>query len=126
MNETGHPVYSEIMFKGSDETPLEIDLSNDFDSKRIVIRGEGRNRHINIFLGNGWVDLLIDLHGWKDAKHYAYIASTLGVNYTGAPDVKRAMGLAWAISRHSSVYDHFWWFSKEGLDKLFDYICERL
>jgi len=116
------PVYTDIIFEGSNEEPLELDFGTEFVPRIVIIKGEGGNRELCVRFRDGSVDLHVDLHVY-DGKHYAYIAPSEISAY--ASDRYAQKTLVYIINALGiyGTWDRTWWiYTKEQLNELFKYL----
>ena len=104
--------YSEIMYDGGFEHPITITFpANDFSMK---LTGEGGNRHLVLYDGNGSVDLWVDTH--CDEKE-AYIHS---IHIEGNPSARFLYYIMSMLQDYTfRLEHHFWWFTLDRLDRMF-------
>lgn len=115
------PVYTDIIFDGSDEEPMELD----FGTRKVTLSGEGSNRWLYVLLGDGWVRLWIDLHVC-DGKHYAYITPA-DIGFTGSPDINRFKWLMFKLSSFAGKINRYsYLYTKDQLNGLFKSIVEMM
>lgn len=108
--------YTDIMYEGSYEHPLYL------NDGKIVLTGEGGNRHILISAGDGWIDVWVDLHIYKRAKE-AFIGLFGGVTFTGHPNPNVVRDVLFDILRYSDfskTQSSTCQFSLIELNKLFE------
>lgn len=108
--------YTDIMYEGTNEKPLYL------NDGKIVLTGEGGNRHILISARDGWIDVWVDLHTYGSTKK-AFIGLFGGVSFTGKPDPTVVRSVIFDILRYSDfskTQESICYFSLIGLNKLFE------
>lgn len=108
--------YTDIMYEGNYEHPLYL------NDGKIVLTGEGGNRHILISAGDGQIDVWVDLHVY-DGSNKAFICLFSGMTFTGNPDPYVVKNVIFDILRYSDfsiTQDSIRRFSLIRLNKLFE------
>lgn len=116
-----HPMYKDIMLKGNYDNPIRFD----WPDKSVVITGEGGNRRIHIYDGKGSIQIPVDMHVY-DRIHRAYIAPC-EIRITGEPSAAMVLNLMQQLLFRSNKREKcFLYFTEDGLDKIFDFVCDEL